>query len=759
MVAFAFWLIIWSLALFATFGCSPSYQYQATAKPRAVATFHSIGLYYSPREAGPDNTCQVHYKLLEETKWRRGLDLWYDPNSYEYRGSLVNLYPGVTYEIMLTLGKTNRSRTIRATTWKEQIPVGDIIYLPDGITASPYVVRESGTAEAYRLFTHPEGTQTIIDVNNAYDHCLIIEASYVIIRGLTLKNAGIHAIKILNNAHDVIIEDCDISGWGRVDTDGFGVNEDAGIFSDSEETQRIIIQRNRIHHPRSDTNSWKEYRQKYSTYHPIGPKAIVLKASAGNHVIRYNEIFSDDDHYFNDGIGESKNFDIGFPNSDTDIYSNYIERCWDDAIESEGNNRNVRIWNNYIDRVYIGIACVPVQIGPVYIWRNVMHSSRKGPLPHHNTGAALLKLGGHTVNNTFYGDGKIYIFHNTSLIPTDPGLSGHSNQINAANRDLKNCVTRNNILESQRAVHYAILDNLENPENDFDYDLYNGAVIAVEGSERNGIKGNPLYTHERGFDSDSGTGYFYLKSSSPGYDAGALIPNFNDNFTGEAPDMGAHEAQSGAMAFGVRANYLNANGMMGYWQFDEKKGSSIVIDKSGMGNHGRVYGSPARNKGKFGSALNMSGYEDYVEILDDGESSLDVRKDLSISVWLKTNKSRPRNEWFISKPGSYGWKVFNHKPIFFINTPHLNIIEATPVSLNEWHHLVAIYDISNQVVKIYIDGELITTHPVSGEIAESDESLVFGHPGYDGLKGLIDNVQIYNRVLVEEEIIDLFHEL
>jgi hypothetical protein len=581
---------------------------------------------------------------------------------------------------------------------------------------------------------------------------MMIDASYVIIRGLTLKNAGTHAIKIINGAHDVIIENCDISGWGRVDTDGFGVNEDAAIYSNSNETKRIIIQRNRIHHPRADTNSWKEYRPKYGTYHPIGPKAIVLKASAGNHVIRYNDIFSDD------GIGESKNFGIGFPNADTDIYGNYIERCWDDAIESEGNNRNVRIWNNYIDRTYVGIAVVPAHMGPVYIWRNVLHSSRKGPLPRHNMGASLIKAGGNTVNDTFYGDGKVYIFHNTSLIPTDPELVGHSNQVNASGRDLKNCVTRNNIFESQSNLNYAILDNLENLENDFDYDLYNGIIQAVAGSEDIGIIGNPLYGGGRGFEPDTGNGYFYLSSSSPGFDAGTLVPNFNDDFSGKTPDMGAHEAQAGAMEFGTKANYLNPKGLIGYWQFDEKKGHELVVDKSGMGNHGKLYGQVDRIKEKFGSALEFGGDADYVEIIDPGVSALDVTKDFSISLWIKRRTNRPGEEWFVSKPGSYAWKISGNTPYFHIYTPFLNNIEPTPLDPGGWHHLVAIYDFSGQVVKIYLDGELDSIHSVRGEIADSDESLIFGHPDDACLNGLLDEVQIYNRALGEEEILDLYQK-
>jgi hypothetical protein len=72
--------------------------------------------------------------------------------------------------------------------------------------------------------------------------------------------------------------------------------------------------------------------------------------------------------------------------------------------------------------------------------------------------------------------------------------------------------------------------------NDFDYDLFNGRIQAREGSEPHGIRGVPIY------DPGNGDNEFALAPDSPGYDAGVRIPNFNDDFTGKAPDMGAHEA-------------------------------------------------------------------------------------------------------------------------------------------------------------------------------------------------------------------------
>ena len=46
-------------------------------------------------------------------------------------------------------------------------------------------------------------------------------------------------------------------------------------------------------------------------------------------------------------------------------------------------------------------------------------------------------------------------------------------------------------------------------------------------------------------------GRYQLVPGSPGYDAGARIPNFNDDYRGRAPDIGAAEAGAPAMRFGL----------------------------------------------------------------------------------------------------------------------------------------------------------------------------------------------------------------
>jgi hypothetical protein len=522
------------------------------AYPSAVSTFHCIGIYWSPQDGSSDNVCQAHYRSYGSTDWKEALPLWYDDRGVGgypegYRGSIVNLEPGTTYEIELILLNTGTMETFTASTWSEDFPIARTVYLEAGTTNQALEITESGSPEGYILYTHPEGETSTINVNNQEDSCIYVSGSYIIISGLTLRDASVHGIRILNNVHDVVIEECDISGWGRLQEGEWGHNLDAAVFSDSPNIERIIVQRNKLHHPRSDTNSCNERARTIpiNTNHPMGPQAIVFKPRnerTGNYVIRYNEIYSDEDHYYNDSMGETNNFSYhGFPIRDTDIYGNYIANCWGDGIEAEGANCNVRIWGNYITRTAIKIATRIVTVGPIYVWRNVFNISRVGP--NDNYGWEAFKAG----NFGSWSHGKFYVFHNTILQPPPPD-TGCSEGINSGSLNtLGNMFTRNNILHVSNDKYNSIFNQNQNSTNDFDYDLYNGNINAYRGAEPHGIKGVPIY------DRNNGDGEFALGPYSPGYDAGVVIPNFNDYYNGAAPDIGAHEAGSPPMEFGVNA--------------------------------------------------------------------------------------------------------------------------------------------------------------------------------------------------------------
>lgn len=523
-----------------------------THGPAAIPTFHSVGLYWKPKEAAADNPCTVTYRKQGDSDWKQAMDLWLDPNDHaypgnvhsgEYRGSIVYLTPATTYEIKLTLTKTNTTQTIITTTWDENFPIAKRVQVPD--SGDTLVITEGGDSQkGYVLYEPAPGATGVHDAANKHLTNITVEASYVIIKGFTLKNSSQHGIE-LYDVQNVVIDGCDISGWGRVrDVDGYGENLNSAVYSRSSKLESIIIQNCSIHHPRSDSNSWNQKRVNGS-FHPEGPQGISFVHGKGRYVIRYNRIYSDIQHMYNDAMGELHNFSFGgFPNRDSDVYGNFVSHCWDDGLEIEGANMNVRVWDNYIDMTYGAIGAASPSLGPVYYFRNVYAVSRKdeGDSLNDLRGHYLIKLGN---ENPIWTAGKMYLFHNTALQPGPfEGFKKYKSSgaqagiiFTSDKKTAFNITSRNNIIHTRNDTDWAVRDTQLTPSNDYDYDLYVGKIKAREGAQTHGIRARPTY--DRASD-----GRLWLRPGTPGYDAGERIPNFNDDFTGKAPDMGAVETHS-----------------------------------------------------------------------------------------------------------------------------------------------------------------------------------------------------------------------
>lgn len=514
-----------------------------------VPTFECIGLYFKSNVAEP---CKVQYRQLEESNWKEALDLVYDPRDGEHRGSIVNLFPDTEYQIQIT--QLDRIKTITVKTLSEVFPIEKTTELPNATIRTTLTITESGSPDGYHLVRPPIDGKTVSDVMNGEDHNLVIDADYVIIRGLELKNAAIHAIFIPKNRHHIVIEDCHITFWGRIGgpkTFGNEGNYDSAVYA-NEKCGNLVIQRNLIDNPRGASNDW-------DTGHPAGPQAITLRNSTGGNIIRYNEIRSTEDHGFNDAIGGMSNYSFeGSPNRDSDIYGNIISNVWDDAIESEGANMNVRIWGNYIHHTFMHIATACTSKGPLYIFRNVFGVSRRSQ--NDSLGNAMIKTG----RRDEFSGGRRFVFHNTALQPNGAlhVFSSHP---------MSNCITRNNIfdcpgrLASSREVQERC---------DFDYDLFTGMEKGIA-KEPHGLRGKPniqksnyLTFYPRSTTTKIQWGKVNFQQGdttvtitdpvmtvpNPVIDSGVVIPNFNEDYYGDAPDLGAFELGKPPIKFGRRAH-------------------------------------------------------------------------------------------------------------------------------------------------------------------------------------------------------------
>ena len=522
---------------------------------RGVATFESIGLYWKPGNNPGEAGCTVKYRKHSETAFKQGLNMWYDARNAECRGSLVHLEPNTDYAIEMASGSAVAGANVK--TWSENFKVKQTIKVASG-SGTLNITQGGSEADGYVVY---EGPATL-DANNAVDWNVVVSAPYVIVRGLTLKGAKRDGIRLLAPAHHVVIEDNDISNWGRWDgtttPDGWKVQVDgdsaisANCWGGNGWLTHTVIQRNKLHHPRYGSNSW-------SDAHPKGANGVWFNDCGGNHVFRYNEIYSDWGRWFMDGFGGWENHSVkGTPNNDSDLYGNIIRHVWDDAIEAEGSNNNVRIWGNYMDQTATGVASTSTVAGPLYIWRNVWNRARARSRDK-DARLYMFKSG-----SSSGGGGRRYVFHNTmlqapasagSVYPDGGGTltqgGGQGLAAPGGGQNLTNTVSRNNTYHIVKTWWSSVYDaGGGSPANDLDNDLVNGNVTAYAGAEPNRIVGAPIYKAGHGWSSDAG-GNYQLEVGSPGRDKAVRLNNFNDAYTGSAPDVGAHEADTAPMKFGI----------------------------------------------------------------------------------------------------------------------------------------------------------------------------------------------------------------
>jgi hypothetical protein len=528
----------------------------AQSAPEALPTFHSMGLYWTPPTGAANIECFVRYRETSQKNFREAQSLWFDVKTGQYRGSVVHLKPATQYDFELRLAN-GPAATFTASTWDEALPVARTVVLPKGIQRTTFVISAGGKPGAYVLY---KSSDTVFDMDDKSPYCIDIQASHVILRGIVCRGASKHGIHIANQSH-IVIEGCDISQWGRPETKtsrhpappNIGAHMDSGIYSDGPDVENIIIQGNRIHHPRYRSTNWTEWSPYFNSTHPQGPKGVIFwPPTKGHHVVRYNDFFSDREHMFNDILFES----LGGANSpgnglvrDSDIYGNILTDCWDDAIEIERGDRNVRVWENYFSRVFKAVSAGWVWEGPSYIWRNVSdvklepHKQGAGfdTLPK-RVGALLMpqQEPSKQRNSTV-----IFVYHNTILCPP-----GSCDSLAAGNGEMlyeseyTRLVSRNNIYQTERWAapgHYAFY-RMRLPYLSSDYELVNGAFDSPDTKGPHVINGEPRFRQ----------GSYQLREDSPGFDAGVRLPNFNDGFQGKAPDIGAQEANSAPLTYGVR---------------------------------------------------------------------------------------------------------------------------------------------------------------------------------------------------------------
>jgi len=345
----------------------------------------------------------------------------------------------------------------------------------------------------------------------------------------------------------------DISGRDWIWIEGFemryyGVIDGCGVCA--KNASHLVVRQNKIHNMQlgvyvnwngteaqgNDTrvesneifdppvNEWPWAAVKGST---MEGTAIVLRGHIGA-IVRDNELH----HIFN-GVYSGSSASAALENYavalDVDVYDNRIHHIGDDALEPEGAAVNHRFRNNLIDSTLVGVSFAPITHGPVWVLRN-----------------QISNFTGTSFKWDLYSDGPVFIYHNTSWT--------NAKDLNAMSviRPVSNVTMRNNIFQGNGFAFESPVTGLTG--HSWDYDnwyttrasgphfkweklSYNtiAELCAATTLECNGHESAPGFVNPTGGD-------FSLQTASPNVDRGVMLPGIDDDFQGNAPDLGAIES-------------------------------------------------------------------------------------------------------------------------------------------------------------------------------------------------------------------------
>ncbi|MCP4262470.1 MAG: LamG domain-containing protein [Planctomycetes bacterium] len=198
--------------------------------------------------------------------------------------------------------------------------------------------------------------------------------------------------------------------------------------------------------------------------------------------------------------------------------------------------------------------------------------------------------------------------------------------------------------------------------------------------------------------------------------------------------------------------------LMAHWKFNEASGNTVE-DASGNGNTGTTEDALWVG-GKDGPALEFNGQTARV-VVPDSPSLHSETGDISILAWIKV-ASDPTT-WsnagpMVFKQYAYQWNVNNNGALWFgIWGARLESIGTYNFSdhVEEWHHATLTFVGATQMASIYVDGELHIEGVVSEAIDPTTNELYIGFKDDGGtyFHGVIDDVRIYDHVLMEAEIL------
>jgi len=233
-----------------------------------------------------------------------------------------------------------------------------------------------------------------------------------------------------------------------------------------------------------------------------------------------------------------------------DFYNNDVGQSWDDN-EADGGQHNIRFFCNRLVDQHVGLSAQPIYGGPCYFVRNVQYNITRGVpfktnvqpagvLIYNNTSVSCGMISGKGVATITAGYSNSRIFNNLFL-----GLAGPT--LNSGFFDSGVSQIDCNGYTVVGPIEWTTFDERWMPKRRQSYKTLEEFAEST-GCERHAVTigfEDLMNVPEPPCESKTHTNLNFgdarPKEGSRAVDAGTVVPNVTDGFSGSAPDLGAYE--------------------------------------------------------------------------------------------------------------------------------------------------------------------------------------------------------------------------
>jgi hypothetical protein len=435
-----------------------------------------------------------------------------------------------------------------------------------------YYLTAKGTSEKPIAIKTAGDGEVIFDGNNNFNLFNVMAADHHYFEGLSIRNTYVAFLagnKNIAGSSGLTVTRCHFE------------DIDKGIHTDWSGSKNFCISDNVFigrHDPHA-LHSWYNFPERKSAYpYEKCLSEYAVKVAGAGHVICHNYIA-----HFHDGIDHATyGVPDGYPpygHPDTypleevlkqdrtfvsvDIYNNLITNVHDNFIEADGAMYNIRVFRNFcINAASHALSQQTLFGGPAYFIRNIVYNA-PGSIKHAQHPSGLIYYHNTFVTKVDAARSSNFHFRNNLILGWQPSEAIFSvdSFTNYSSSDY------NGFRPGPAAKHSFIwkspsagtTKDYTNERTERKFRTFDEYSETTGHDKHSVIIDYDIFMHVTPTDLNNITKLyeaasldFRLKPDAAAVDAGCVLPNINDNFTGKAPDLGALEIGTPIPVYGPR---------------------------------------------------------------------------------------------------------------------------------------------------------------------------------------------------------------